>query len=321
VSVSLPSADLSAALVLYERIALSLTRSADSLGRLTLMPSALLETRLAALRTAGLVEVAADRLMLLAPPERLGLDVESTRRLHSLRDYWLSWQPSYDDGAVLHGPRAYWEHWWTVVQEWGSPAVAMDAVMPDANGFVERNWLEYIDRDLYTQLTAAGFRQRMIVPSGTGDGEAVDLVDLVLAAGHEVRVLDVPEWFTVYGDRFAVVPEARGDAFEGYARLIRTWQSVALYAERFEALWRLADPWGAGSRGAGRILRLLASGHQDEEIAILLGISERTVRRRVAEEMDRYGVRTRLQLGTLLGRLPPDVSGTGQIAVASTPAS
>jgi DNA-binding NarL/FixJ family response regulator len=46
-----------------------------------------------------------------------------------------------------------------------------------------------------------------------------------------------------------------------------------------------------------RLVRLLGLGLKDESIARHLGCSLRTVRRRVAQLMDGYGVQTRFQLG------------------------
>jgi DNA-binding NarL/FixJ family response regulator len=47
----------------------------------------------------------------------------------------------------------------------------------------------------------------------------------------------------------------------------------------------------------GPVLALLARGRTDQQIAGQLGIGVRTVRRRIAEAMDEYGVRSRFELG------------------------
>jgi DNA-binding NarL/FixJ family response regulator len=46
---------------------------------------------------------------------------------------------------------------------------------------------------------------------------------------------------------------------------------------------------------------MLATGLTDEAISVRLGISTRTIRRRLAAIMRRLGVRTRFQLGVYLG--------------------
>ena len=81
----------------------------------------------------------------------------------------------------------------------------------------------------------------------------------------------------------------------------RHWSS--LVAELFEQLWLRAaaarpHPDGeAASDDRRRILELLMIGTKDETIARQLGLSLRTVRRRVAELMDELGARTRFQAG------------------------
>ncbi|RJQ78782.1 LuxR family transcriptional regulator [Pseudonocardiaceae bacterium YIM PH 21723] len=50
-----------------------------------------------------------------------------------------------------------------------------------------------------------------------------------------------------------------------------------------------------------RVLSMLATGLTDEAISVRLGISTRTIRRRLAAIMRRLGVRTRFQLGVYLG--------------------
>jgi DNA-binding NarL/FixJ family response regulator len=89
---------------------------------------------------------------------------------------------------------------------------------------------------------------------------------------------------------------------EGGARLIvRAPGLVSLVSELFEQLWLRAAPLDhpddAEVDDRRRILELLMSGTKDETIARQLGLSLRTVRRRVAELMDELGARTRFQAG------------------------
>jgi len=77
---------------------------------------------------------------------------------------------------------------------------------------------------------------------------------------------------------------------------------VTLVSELFEQLWLRAAPLdhpdGDGAvDDRRRILELLMSGTKDETIARQLGLSLRTVRRRVADLMDELGARTRFQAG------------------------
>jgi len=299
-------AALQEALWLYERIAIRGTRDALVLDWLTLLPSASVQQRLRVLMALGLLEVERGEVR-LPPIDRqalvgaAGLDDAVVRRLVAQQRYWDEWHPARDDGAVLHGARGYWEHWWTVLEGWGPEPMAMDAVMPARPGFWNRNWLEFIHREWLAQLTTEGRQAvRLIVPAGTVGSVATDLVDLVFANAGEVRVLDSPEWYTVYGGSALVIPEELGDDFDGDCRLVRQRQVVAAFRERFERQWAAARPWGAAaSTVPAQVLELLAEGLEDEEIATRLGITTRTVRRHVAKAMAAAGARTRFQLGAL----------------------
>jgi DNA-binding CsgD family transcriptional regulator len=73
-----------------------------------------------------------------------------------------------------------------------------------------------------------------------------------------------------------------------------------------ELLWERATPLGRvpddGRVPDARLLELMAAGCQDEAIAEELGVSVRTVRRRVAELLEGFGARTRFQAGAQAAR-------------------
>jgi DNA-binding NarL/FixJ family response regulator len=75
----------------------------------------------------------------------------------------------------------------------------------------------------------------------------------------------------------------------------------------FEGLWNRAVPLSRS--GAAEppqmeqdLLRLLAAGYKDEAIARQLGVSSRTVARKLVDIMREHGASTRFQLGLLLAR-------------------
>lgn len=81
----------------------------------------------------------------------------------------------------------------------------------------------------------------------------------------------------------------------------------------FEAFWRMGVPIGAGSQddveaqqeptlATRRLLALLSAGLTDESIARDLGVSERTVHRRVSRLQQLLGAQTRFQLGVQASR-------------------
>ncbi|MBD0669721.1 helix-turn-helix domain-containing protein [Streptomyces sp. CBMA156] len=73
----------------------------------------------------------------------------------------------------------------------------------------------------------------------------------------------------------------------------------------FDQLWSVADPFGAcvpvdgqGLTAAERtLLELAAAGHTDEAAGRRLGVSARTVKRQMADLMDRLGAASRFQAG------------------------
>jgi DNA-binding NarL/FixJ family response regulator len=81
----------------------------------------------------------------------------------------------------------------------------------------------------------------------------------------------------------------------------------------FEMMWRTASPlhWGDDGKPAAderlsgvdtEILSLLSAGLKDETVARQLGLSLRTLQRRLSELFDSFGARTRFQAGYTVSR-------------------
>lgn len=123
-------------------------------------------------------------------------------------------------------------------------------------------------------------------------------------AGEDQRVLPTTETeFAVFG-RSAVVALARWDDLDSGYVVVRDPLVVRLFCAYFDVGWRHAAPVPTGrDRTADtRLVELLELGMKDEAIARYLGVSLRTVRRRVASLMSVNGVDTRFQLGWVLAR-------------------
>jgi hypothetical protein len=122
-------------------------------------------------------------------------------------------------------------------------------------------------------------------------------------AGEEIRLLpDVPTRMLVIGVTHAVLPEPLGSA-ETPRIIVRQRGIVEGLRLLFDQLWERGLPVAAFER-SGRadaqrtfLLQQLAAGAQDEQIARRMGISLRTVRRRVAELMAELSVESRFQAG------------------------
>jgi hypothetical protein len=149
------------------------------------------------------------------------------------------------------------------------------------------------------RAVASGRRSRAIYPI-----RALNQVPEVLQArideGEEVRVIDaMPTRLFVISPTHAVLPEPLGFADEPRL-LVRQGALVEALTLLFELYWErsIAVP-SLEARVDQRtfLVRQLASGAKDEQIARTLGLSLRTVRRRVADLMIELGVDTRFQAG------------------------
>lgn len=127
--------------------------------------------------------------------------------------------------------------------------------------------------------------------------------------GGEVRTTpELPLRMIMFDRRVALVPliqEAnRGDA----ALLLRGTGMASALCALFDSIWREARPLEQARRARDPqgltdqqrvLLNLLGQGCTDEVIARRLAVSDRTVRRAVAEIMERLGARSRFQAGAL----------------------
>jgi len=125
-------------------------------------------------------------------------------------------------------------------------------------------------------------------------------------AGEDVRLMGqtLPA-IAVFGTEIALVSSVWGGASAG-TLLVRAPALVALVRELFDQYWARGIPLPARTSLAGpashdddvrAVLDLLRLGLKDESIARHLGISLRTVRRRIAALMDDLGATTRFQAG------------------------
>lgn len=119
--------------------------------------------------------------------------------------------------------------------------------------------------------------------------------------GEQVRMLpSLPGRLAVFGDEAALIPET-WTSMPGDRLVIRHRGLVQVLRAFFELLWQRGTsvPGLGGTVGDERrqLLTLLASGAIDEQMARALGLSLRTVRRRIAALMSDLGVESRFQAG------------------------
>lgn len=155
---------------------------------------------------------------------------------------------------------------------------------------------------LLAEALATGRKSRAIYPLRALT-EAPEALRTRARLGEQIRVIsELPTRMFILGDSHAVLPEPLGFADEPRVH-IRQRSIVAALTLWFEALWATATPVPDFDSGEARpdlrrfLLQQLVAGAQDEVIARKLGISLRTVRRRIAALMVELGVDTRFQAG------------------------
>jgi sugar-specific transcriptional regulator TrmB/DNA-binding CsgD family transcriptional regulator len=133
-------------------------------------------------------------------------------------------------------------------------------------------------------------------------------------SGEKARVHpEIPVKLAIMDRKTALMQMTAGHGSEDMAILIHPCALLDALTLLFDSFWRRAVPlsWnlpglvGGGPRPAAEnedLLRLLAAGFKDEAIARQLGVSTRTIGRRLADVMRDNGVSTRFQLGILLAR-------------------
>jgi len=157
-------------------------------------------------------------------------------------------------------------------------------------------WVERVLRE--------GRRSRVIYPARVLEESPLSVrrrADL----GEHVRILgSVPGRLAVLGDTAALVPR-RFDLADDTVMVVRQPALVESLTLLFDALWEraLIVPGIGGDEEAEResarrlILDQMARGAKDQQIARTLGLSLRTVRRRVADLMDELDAGSRFQAG------------------------
>jgi DNA-binding CsgD family transcriptional regulator len=156
------------------------------------------------------------------------------------------------------------------------------------------------------EAIAGGLSSRAIYPVRAVH-DAPQTLAARVAVGEQIRVLpDVPSRLLVIGDSHAVLPEPLGYA-DVPLSIVRQQGVVEAMAQWFELLWERAVAPSLDENAPpldlrGFLLQQLAAGAHDEQIARMLGISLRTVRRRVADLMSELGADSRFQAGVEAAR-------------------
>ncbi|MEU6074062.1 hypothetical protein [Micromonospora sp. NPDC047074] len=160
------------------------------------------------------------------------------------------------------------------------------------------------------QRLSQGVRYRCIYARQMlDDPYLLEVVRRDMLAGEQARVVDrVPLKLGIVDRRIALVPLLTGSAASSL--LVHRCSLLDALIALFETMWLSAlpldgivgaacdtDVGGGLASEDSRLLTLLLAGNTDEAVARHLGMSKRTVVRRVRQLMDRAGVTSRMQLG------------------------
>ncbi|WP_162602494.1 helix-turn-helix transcriptional regulator [Nocardioides daejeonensis] len=151
------------------------------------------------------------------------------------------------------------------------------------------------------EQVAPSARVRVLVPADPTWGTGAELATLVAGArlaGVEFRCTEVvPSWLYVDAPSLVALPVHWGNGSPESALTIRTPPVVTAMELLFEHLWMRSQAWRTDEPPWVDVVRLLADGLTDDAVARVLGVTTRTVRRRIAEAMTELGVNSRFTLG------------------------
>lgn len=157
--------------------------------------------------------------------------------------------------------------------------------------------------DVAGQALADGRTMRTIYPMSALDDEfELEAIRVWVSRGEQARITPhVPVRLVAFGDEAAMIDASYGDDSDTEL-VVRAPAVVAALRELFERLWaRSVTVPKLGNQSdetdSKRLLEQLALGAKDETVARNLGVSLRTVRRRVADLLADLGARTRFQAG------------------------
>lgn len=291
----------------YETLVLAgAKRVADSSGQSLLDPAQ--EEALGRLVACGLAAREGDALVLRQTRDAtIALDEQTRQFLDTLHALWMR----LDDNAtsedeILYGELGYWQHWGNILNNGtdreASP-LRMDVVVPERGSLLTRQWARELDAEIVEHVfTKKLVAVRLLVPPAAHGAAIETMIENALGLGVQVRVFPSSLEFSLYDGDVAVIPDEWPKGGLERHRLTRQRTIVEPLTHLFELRWAAAIPWCSFVRGSSGVLDLLGQGWTDSRIADALGLSPRTVSRRIAEMMRAAEVQSRFELGMKYAR-------------------
>jgi DNA-binding MarR family transcriptional regulator len=165
--------------------------------------------------------------------------------------------------------------------------------------------IEPAEQEVSTRLREEIEVRGLYAPESLEPAGALEAVRRAVEQGEQSRLHPkLPMKLAIMDRQVALLPLVLDDMVES-ALVVRKCALLDALVVLFELLWEQSSPVVPAPVPAQPdlgLLTLLAAGAKDETIARQLGISPRTVTRRVAELLDQLGARTRFHAGVLAVR-------------------
>ncbi|MFF9193997.1 LuxR family transcriptional regulator [Streptomyces sp. NPDC014779] len=282
-----------------------------AVGRAAGMAGTELAAAYAELVDAGLASAARDEDEVVAPvPPAAGLEVLARHRAAALEESRI---------AVGGAFESFRRHRLAAYNDDLVEVVTGDAIGPRMRQAwaSAREQIRQFESPPYVPLPGAtqdalatlarGVRQRVVYARESLEhpGHLRDAIEPAVAAGEQARVLpSVPVKLLIIDEAYALVSLSIREAdVVNSVLVVQPCGLLSALVALFEQCWSTALPLhGGAARPAGlppadrRLLRLLAGGASDEVVARELGVSRRTLFRRLQVLMARLGAANRFQL-------------------------
>ncbi len=284
----------------YERIALAgVKRIRDDTGDVLDEEQSVALQRLVA---ADLAVIRDDAFTLLRGEDaNVTIDGYTLELMQVLYSYWLRSDDETSGDEVLYGELGFWQHWWNMLNQRPDRAehpLDVDLIVGDDSDFADHEWLDGFDDEILEYVRSQKLvTGRVIVPPSTLGAPAESLVEWAIELGMTVRVFPSPSQYVIYDGVAAVLHDDIAEGELERHRLTRRAAVVEPLHHLYSLQWAAAIPWEEYSKDAAGVLHLLGQGWTDARIADAMGVSARTVSRRVAEAMNAAGVQSRFELG------------------------
>ncbi|HEU4514155.1 MAG TPA: helix-turn-helix domain-containing protein [Nocardioidaceae bacterium] len=296
----------------YRRLLRATVSERERLTEVLGLPMAELDEVLARFEAAGLVHLVGDEVRVEPPLEVLAHVAEAeTERLRAEYEAVEAFRRLIPGLVLEHSAATRQAGVGTVDVE----AVGSSDISGLFRGLIEEStgdllWLRpdqwrlpvssTID-PMVLEALRAGRGSRAVYPTRALE-EAPQVLRARAEAGEQLRVVaSIPTRIAIFGGTAALIPDRWGEN-SGRRLVVREHALVGALTALFEQVWeRAMTVPGLGGEPAEGVQRLLlvqlAHGAKDEQIARALGISLRTVRRRVADMMAELGAESRFQAG------------------------